>query len=125
MRTCGECPHPGECEEEGRCFEGNELGPAKRPVYQVCPVCRGEGRTVNPNVDAGGLTAEDFREDPDFAEDYRSGFYDVTCGACKGLRVVTEERLEELERNAEDRRLAAREDGDWESYRVAGDYRYG
>lgn len=93
--------------------------------YVICPTCGGEGKTVNPNVDAHGLTAEDFAEDPDFAENYMSGLYDVTCGACDGKRVVTRERLRQLRQNAEDRRLAAREDGDWESYRIAGDYRYG
>lgn len=91
----------------------------------VCPVCEGEGKTVNPNIDAHGLSAADFAEDPDFAEEYMSGTYDITCGGCNGLRVVTEERIEELHRNAEDRRLAARENGDYEAYRVAGDWRYG
>jgi DnaJ-class molecular chaperone len=91
----------------------------------VCPVCEGEGVTVNPNIDAHGLTAEDFREDPDFAESYRRGDYDVRCAACHGQRVVTKERIKELRQNADDRRLAAREDGDYESYSVAGDWRYG
>jgi cytochrome c5 len=93
--------------------------------YQVCPVCEGEGKTVNPNIDANGLTAEDFAEDPDFAEDYRSGVYDITCNACHGQRVVTTQRLTELEQHAEDRRLAARENGDFEAYCSAHDYRYG
>jgi hypothetical protein len=93
--------------------------------WLICPVCDGEGKTVNPNIDAHGLTAEDFREDPDFAEDYKSGFYDITCAACNGMRVVKQERLRQLEQAADDRALAAREDGDWESYRVARDYRYG
>jgi hypothetical protein len=93
--------------------------------YQVCPVCDGEGKTVNPNIDAHGLTREDFDEDPDFAEDYMSGRYDITCAACNGLRVITKERIRELKRNAEDRRLAARENGDFDSYCVANDYRFG
>jgi len=93
--------------------------------YHVCPVCRGEGKTVNPNIDADGLTAEDFREDPDLAEMYMSGVYDITCMACNGMRVVTKARMKELAHNAEDRRLRAMEDGDYESYRVAGDYRFG
>lgn len=91
----------------------------------VCPVCDGEGKTVNPDIDSNGLTAEDFRDDPDFAEDYMSGAYDIQCRACKGLRVVEPKRMDELQRNAEDRRLAARENGDWESYQGAGDFRYG
>jgi hypothetical protein len=91
----------------------------------VCPVCRGEGKTVNPCIDANGLTAADFAEDPDFAEDYMSGMYDITCRGCNGKRVVQPERLEELAHNAEDRALAARENGDYEGYSVAGDWRFG
>jgi hypothetical protein len=88
-------------------------------------VCEGEGTTVNPNIDAHGLTYEDFQEDPDFAEDYKSGMYDITCNGCHGQRVVKEERIKELEQNAADRRLAARENGDYESYSVANDWRFG
>jgi DNA-directed RNA polymerase subunit RPC12/RpoP len=102
-----------------------EGGNLMRTKYMVCPVCGGEGKTINPNIDAHGLTAEDFRDDPDFAEDYRSGLYDVTCGACCGKRVITKARHKQLQQNAENRRLAAREDGDWEAYQVAGDYRFG
>jgi hypothetical protein len=93
--------------------------------YIVCPVCDGEGTTVNPDIDAHGLTHEDFDEDPEFAEDYQSGLYDITCRACAGKRVVTRDRIDELEENAADRRLAARENGDFEAYSVAADYRYG
>jgi hypothetical protein len=97
----------------------------KKDPWLLCPVCNGEGTTVNPNIDANGLTAEDFNEDPDFREDYMSGVYDITCAACNGMRVVKMERLRELEQHAEDRRLAAREDGDFEGYRSAHDWRYG
>jgi DnaJ-class molecular chaperone len=55
---------------------------------EVCPACRGEGHTVNPSIDCNGLSAEDFAEDPDFAEDYMGGRYDVQCGHCRGLRVI-------------------------------------
>jgi hypothetical protein len=98
---------------------------ARRDDWMVCPVCNGNGTTVNPAIDCNGLTAADFAEDPDFAEGYWSGMYDVTCRACNGLRVITEERLEQLDRNAEDRRLAAEEDGRWEDYLGASDRRWG
>lgn len=55
---------------------------------EVCSVCRGEGSTVNPSIDCNGLSAEDFREDPDFAEEYMRGTYDEQCRHCGGLRVV-------------------------------------
>jgi len=91
----------------------------------VCPVCEGEGKTVNPAIDSHGLTREDFAEDPDFAESYMRGDYDITCRACMGQRVVTREQIRQLARHAEDRRLAAREDGDWEGYQGADDWRWG
>jgi hypothetical protein len=97
----------------------------KNDLWIVCPVCKGEGTTVNPNIDAHGLTAEDFREDPDFAEEYMSGAYDIVCNGCVGMRVVKRHRIKQLQENAEDRRLAARENGDYEGYSVAGDWRYG
>ena len=85
-----------------------------RKKWMVCPVCEGEGKTVNPAIDCQGLTREDFAEDPDFEESYFRGDYDITCRACHGQRVVTRERIHELDQNAEDRRLAAMEDGNYE-----------
>lgn len=55
---------------------------------QVCETCRGRGKHVNPSIDANGLTREDFHDDPDFAEAYFSGQYDVTCYDCNGKRVT-------------------------------------
>jgi hypothetical protein len=91
----------------------------------VCPVCRGEGKVVNPSIDCNGLSASDFREDPDFAEAYWSGDYDVACAGCRGERVVLPSRIDELSMNAADRRLAAMEDGNFEAYCGAGDWRFG
>jgi hypothetical protein len=54
----------------------------------VCDTCRGKGTHVNPSIDAGGISAEAFAEDPDFHEDYLAGVYDVKCYGCKGRRVV-------------------------------------
>lgn len=56
--------------------------------FDVCPTCEGKGSHVNPSIDCNGLTAEDFHEDPDFAEEYFQGSYDVTCYGCGGRRVV-------------------------------------
>ncbi len=58
--------------------------PAK---YEVCYLCQGKGKYVNPSIDAHGISAEEFYEDPDFAEDYMSGTYDVQCFCCDGSRV--------------------------------------
>lgn len=56
--------------------------------YEVCDTCSGKGTHVNPSIDSNGLTASDFAEDPDLAENYFSGLYDVPCVECGGRRVV-------------------------------------
>ncbi len=56
----------------------------------VCPKCDGSGKHVNPSIDGNGLSAEDFAEDPDFAEAYFSGRYDVSCETCNGNNVIDE-----------------------------------
>jgi hypothetical protein len=97
---------------------------SKHDPWLICPACKGEGSHVNPNIYAGGISAEDFYDDPDFFDDYMSGMYDVPCDACHGPGKVRESRMKELREQAADRRLAAREDGDFEGYLVAGDWRY-
>lgn len=81
---------------EDRAKELNgDWAPAEHPEYieiparfEVCDLCRGRGSHVNPSIDASGLTCDDFDQDPDFEEDYRSGRYDVPCNECEGRRVV-------------------------------------
>lgn len=53
-------------------------------TWALCSVCNGEGKHVNPSIDAGGISAEQFHEDPDFHDDYFSGAYDVSCYRCHG-----------------------------------------
>jgi hypothetical protein len=95
----------------------------------ICPVCEGEGKTVNPAIDGNGITASEMDEilndDPEFIDDYIGGLYDIACRACGGSGKMRESHTETLRQNAEDRRLAASEDGDWEAYQHASDYRYG
>ncbi len=57
-------------------------------VFEMCDLCDGKGTHVNPSIDSHGLSAEDFAADPDFAESYMKGDYDVPCSWCKGKRVV-------------------------------------
>jgi len=48
----------------------------------ICGDCEGRGvMTLRPFA----FTADDFAEDPDFADDYRDGFYDEPCDTCDGL----------------------------------------
>lgn len=56
--------------------------------YEVCPTCNGKGSHVNPSIDAGGLSYDDFENDPDLHSNYFGGVYDVSCYECKGQRVV-------------------------------------
>ena len=95
---CGSCGEPVRYEQDPKwrmvptcdCegFEYTEGEIAIATKWAVCPVCDGEGKHVNPSIDCGGLTAEDFAEDPDFAECYFGGTYDQTCNRCGGKRVV-------------------------------------
>lgn len=56
--------------------------------FEVCQCCDGKGKYVNPNIDRQGLSREDLDADPDFAESYMEGHYDITCEECQGQRVV-------------------------------------
>lgn len=55
--------------------------------WEVCPVCHGEGRHVNPSIDCGGLD-QDSLDDLDFMDDYLAGAYDVVCNCCRGRTTV-------------------------------------
>ena len=96
-----------------------------KPKWIICPVCDGDGTTVNPAIDANGISAEDFVADPDFRDDYMSGVFNITCRACGGAGKVRPDAQERLATAAADRRLAALEDGDFEAYTHAHDFRYG
>lgn len=52
--------------------------------WEVCGLCNGAGQHINPSIDAHGLSREDFDRDPDFAEDYMNGRFDVPCYRCSG-----------------------------------------
>lgn len=93
--------------------------PAK---FEVCHTCRGKGTRVNPSIDGNGISREQFDEDPDFAESYFNGDYDVQCSACKGKRVIA---VIDLPRCTNAQRVQwrthqeaeAESDRDWESER--------
>lgn len=56
--------------------------------FEVCPECEGSGTELYGSLKGAVFTPEDFANDPEFAEDYFGGSYDVACSKCKGLRVV-------------------------------------
>ena len=68
--------------------DGDETEVSFPSKLEVCGTCNGKGKHVNPSIDGNGIAQEDFDRDPDFAESYFSGAYDVTCNECEGLRVV-------------------------------------
>jgi hypothetical protein len=51
---------------------------------------------VNPSIDCGGISDDDFRADPDFEEAYFSGMYDINCPECEGKRVVAQVKTSQL-----------------------------
>lgn len=80
----------------------------------VCDRCGGNGKHVNPAVDACGITPEEFDRDPDFAESYFNGTYDVTCEKCAGDRVVGVVSTEKLPKALRKRVAAQIEYEVWE-----------
>jgi len=56
--------------------------------WGVCHTCNGKGSHVNPSIDCNGLSADDFADDPDFAEEYMSGTYDQKCSRCNGRTTI-------------------------------------
>ncbi len=72
--------------DDGEGWETVVSLPAK---WVVCDVCDGKGTVVNPSIDCGGLTGEDFADDPDFANDYMSGVYDQPCNRCQGRTTIS------------------------------------
>lgn len=59
----------------------------KNPKFEVCPECEGSGRVLG-SAFRGQALEQDLSDDPEFMEGYLSGFYDVQCEECHGLRVV-------------------------------------
>jgi hypothetical protein len=110
-RNCrpAEIPKVYVCDEEG--FDVEIELPWK---WGVCPVCEGKGSHVNPAIDCNGLTAEDFADDPDFAESYFKGHFDQPCNLCRGrttIPIVDEERLTPEEKEAYEEHLRCEDDG--------------
>lgn len=73
--------------------------------FQVCSVCDGKGTHVNPSIDASGLSSDAFADDPEFAEGYHSGRYDVRCYTCDGKRVepvMSSDNAEEVIKRIDD-----------------------
>lgn len=69
-----------------------------RLKWGVCGTCGGKGNHVNPSIDAHGISAEEFQEDPGFEEDYFRGVYDMNCYECGGRTtspVIDEKRTPE------------------------------
>ena len=54
--------------------------------WAICHVCEGNGKTVNPSIDCGGITAREWEEGWDYEDRhaYMSGRFDVTCSNCGG-----------------------------------------
>lgn len=116
---CDKCGTPGEacdCPD----YEGVDIEEEMPMTWGVCHLCEGEGKHVNPSIDAGGISAEQFYDDPDFAESYMRGDYDQTCNACNGrttVPVINWDALDDDHRKAYEEQLRA--DADYEAERLA------
>lgn len=97
--------------------EGEEVKRTVKCKFDVCETCNGKGSHVNPSIDCCGLSSDDFAEDPDFAEDYFSGTFDVPCYECGGQRVVPVVIPDLAPDWWEDFEQAREEDARWENYR--------
>jgi len=114
--------------------DGEEITYLLPTKYEVCDRCRGTGRHVNPNIEpyGGGFTYSEWQEacyeDPDFAEDYFSGVYDVICSECKGLRVVpvvNEDVLDEKQQETYKIYLEMQRDAAYTAAEMAAERRMG
>lgn len=94
--------------------------------WVICKQCRGDGTVVNPSIDCGGISPEEFMDDPDFMDDYMSGVFDVPCSMCNGSGKIREAEVKEFyERAADeaaDRRVQMMESGIYEP--GISDYRF-
>jgi len=73
--------------------EGNEVEKTLPLCWGVCHSCNGEGKYVNPSIDAGGISQDDEFWDDDIDDEtgesrYFSGFYDIACQCCNGRTTV-------------------------------------
>ena len=94
---------PAELPEDNPYFEEyHDLKEIKMDVhgkFEVCGRCNGKGRHPNPSIDGNGISMEEFSQDPDFAEAYFSGAYDVTCEHCQGQRVMPDPDYDAIDRD--------------------------
>lgn len=67
--------------------------------WEICGHCEGEGKS---SAYLGAFTMEEMHDDPDFAEDYRSGAYDRPCEYCSGGKV----KVTNLKKMSEEHRAA-------------------
>jgi RecJ-like exonuclease len=101
--------------------DGDELEVSLPAHFEVCPTCEGKGTHVNRAIDGNGLTREDFDEDPDFAEGYFRGDYDVRCEKCRGTRVITvvDRKRRQLRQHEDAQAAIARDDASERWLRMA------
>lgn len=55
-----------------------------------CEECDGTGAVLRDGLRGHAFSSEELFEDPDFAEGYFRGDYDVQCDVCRGEKIVVE-----------------------------------
>ena len=116
---CEHCYQP-----EGCCDCTDEQfgsGKVELPTcWAVCPTCNGAGRHVNPSIDCNGLTADDFADDPDFADEYFGGTYDQTCSRCDGRTTISAPDYDAMSPELRERyETEAQAEADYDAERLA------
>lgn len=81
------CEDCSDAVDEGGDYDACEAhtDPAPPGEWVICPDCGGDGTHVH---DALSVPSEEYRDDPDFMEDYFAGAYDVSCARCQGTGKV-------------------------------------
>lgn len=101
---------------------GNGIEYTLRVDFIVCPLCRGRGYVVDPAIDCDGISDDYLRENPNFAESYHNGEFNIKCTKCEGKRVVLDlDKVRSLLPKSVRKQLAAaeREDREFLSVQLA------
>ena len=122
---CGVCGVAWGSDPDGKTCDCEEFVRADMEIelptkWGVCPVCEGKGTHVNPSIDCGGISAEEFEEDPTFKMDYLEGVYDQQCNRCGGrttIPVIDWDAISPEQRTLYEQQL--RDESDWEAERLA------
>lgn len=68
--------------------EGNSQIVELELIPEICSRCSGSGKVLSGSLEGAVISQEEFNEDPEFCEQYHSGFYDKICPDCSGTGCI-------------------------------------